>query len=295
MGVQNMAVTKNASPSAPPACALDILETVCWLFCTMVYFTWYNPIGELAKSIDTGDSILQRIDDSLFWMNDYVPYVPHMIFPYVAVYALPLAYILSLSATRGLDLALIRRYFLTQLALITTAFILYLIFPCKTDLLLNATTNKYEYGEDTWIGRLCFRFVHQGISLYVAFPSMHTAHAFSTAAAFQHDNLKGRTVAWILAVATLFSTVMCKGHTPPHLPAGLLLAYAGQKLLFEPLTQCLQQLQVTATWARFYVIAMAPVLFIVLGQKLHDAAGWKADVPAMFGFESNPIVGLYGF
>ena len=153
-----------------------------------------------------------------------------------------------------------------------------------------------RYGADTWIGRLCFQHVHQGISLYVAFPSMHTAHAWSIAAAFSTDNLRGSTAMWALAVTTLFSTCMTKAHHPPHCVAGLALAYAGQKLVFEPLTRNLQQLEpCTATWARFYAATIAPVVLILVGEELHRVSGWSTDVPAMFGFERNPVLGLYGF
>merc|ERR1712072_30257 len=281
-------------PHGPPASALNVMESVCWLFCTMVYFTWYNPIGELSKSWDTGDSVLQRIDDQLSWMDDYVPYVPSMIFPYVLVYAMPVAYLVSLCSSFGFDLGRVRRFFMTQMAMITVAFVLYLAFPCKTDLLLNTATMKYEYNEESWVGRLCYKFVHQGISLYVAFPSMHTAHAFSIAAAFEHDKLRGKSLALALAFITLLSTVMTKAHRPPHLPLGYALAYAGQKLVFDRVDLPSMR-PTTSSWQRFYMVAMAPVLFIVLGRELHRVSGWKTDVPAMFGFESNPVIGLYGF
>merc|ERR1712072_230656 len=271
------------------------MEATSWLFCVMIYFTWYNPIGELAKANDTGDSIFQRIDDELAWMEKLVPHVPAMIFPYVAVYGMPLAYLLSLCHTHGLDIGKVRRFFITQMALITVAFAFYLLCPVRTDLLFNAETGKHEYGAETWIGRLCWKHIHQGISLYVACPSMHTAHAFSIAAAFSHEKLSGSKAAWALAVVTLFSTTMCKAHPPPHLLFGLLVAYAGQKLVFDPLTQRLSSLQPkTDSWQRFYFAAMAPMFFIVAGEYLHNISGWNTDIPAMFGFEANPVLGLYG-
>jgi len=286
---------KKSTTTSPPSCALNVLEAISWLFCTMIYFTWYNPVGELAKTWDNGHSILQQIDEHFSWMEKSVPYVPAMIFPYVAVYAMPVAYLISLCYTRGLDIARARRFFLTQMGLITVAFAIYIMCPVRTDLLWNAETQKHEYGEESWIGRLCFKHVHQGISLYVACPSMHTAHAFSIAAAFAYDKLHGRTMAWALAVITLFSTTMTKAHPPPHLLFGLLLAYAGQRLIFEPLTHHLSTLEPqTSSWRRFYTAAMAPVLFIVAGEQLHRISGWNTDIPAMFGFEANPVLGLYG-
>merc|ERR1712226_1423011 len=99
-----------------PLRAIDSLEAVTWLFVTSIYFTWYNPIGELGKARDTGDSILQRIDDALAWTSDYVPYVPEMIFFYVLVYGMPLAYLVSLAASRGLNMGRVRTFFITQMA-----------------------------------------------------------------------------------------------------------------------------------------------------------------------------------
>merc|ERR1712226_1168885 len=145
-----------------PLRAIDSLEAVTWLFVTSIYFTWYNPIGELGKARDTGDSILQRIDDALAWTSDYVPYVPEMIFPYVLVYLVPLA------ASRGLDMGRVRTFFITQMAMITFSFIVYYFLPCKTDILWNEELGKYEnFSEATLAGRLCVKFVHRGISLYV--------------------------------------------------------------------------------------------------------------------------------
>jgi len=297
MASSSSKLEKTSSSSSPPSTALNALEAASWLFCTMIYFTWYNPVGEIAKSWDNGNSIFMRIDNHLEWMEKLVPYVPAMIFPYVAVYAMPLAYLLSLSiSSHGLDLARVRRFFLTQILLITTAFLIYILAPVRTDLLWNPATQQHEYGAESWIGRLCYKHVHQGISLYVACPSMHTAHAFSIAAAFVADKLHGARLACLLAVVTLFSTTMTKAHPPPHLAFGLLLAYAGHHLIFRPLTHRMSTLShEPATWARFYIMAMAPVAFVVAGEKLHQISGWSTDIPAMFGFESNPVLGLYGF
>jgi len=37
------------------------------------------------------------------------------------------------------------------------------------------------------------------------------------------------------------------------------------------------------------------MFFIVAGEYLHNISGWNTDIPAMFGFEANPVLGLYGF
>lgn len=276
---------------------VDGLEAATWLFVTSIYFTWYNPVGELARARDTSNSLLQRLDDQLSWTSDLVPYVPAMVVPYVLVYAMPLFYLLSMVRSRGLDIARVRAFFLTQMAMITTAFVLYYAFPCKTDLLWNEQKGRYEnYGEDSWLGRLCFKFVHQGISLYVAFPSMHTAHAFSTAMAFAHDHLPATNAMWALAAITLLSTTMTKAHHPPHLAAGLLVAFAVQTMVFQPLMARLSCLRrAPCDRVRLYAIALVPVVFIAVGEKLHEVSGWNTDIPAMFGFESNPVHGLYGF
>lgn len=284
------------SPSKGRSSILDVMEAVSWVLCCSVYFTWYNPVGEFGKMRGVNDSFLQKIDNDFAWMDELIPYVPEFIFPYVAVYVLPLAYILSLYADKGFDLGRVRRFFITQMILITVAFIIFVAFPVRSDYLYNKQTGKHDYREDKWAGKLCYQFVHQGISLYVAFPSMHTAHAFSIAAAFSYDNLKGKTIAQLLAVVTLLSTCFTKAHGPPHLFLGLLLAYAGQTAVFEPLTRRLPMLQKSSpSWMRFYATAAAPVAFILAGEQLHRISGWATDVPAMFGFEANPVLGFYGF
>lgn len=286
---------KNANPNA----LFNYMEIFSWLACTSIYFTFYNPIGELGRKWDlwNGSSPLQIIDDWQSWTADYIPYVPAMIFPYVAVYAMPVVYLVSLISSRGLDIGRVRRFFITQMALITVAFVFYLTMPCRTDILFNEETQTHEYGEDSWIGRLCYKHVHQGISLYVAFPSMHTAHSFSMAMAFAEDNLTGVSAAWILAICTLFSTLTTKAHFPPHLAAGLLLAFLAQRFVFNAITRNLRNFSrvVVSSWVGFYVAALAPVAFFAVGEKLHSVSGWKTDIPAMFGFERNPVAGLYGF
>lgn len=275
-----------------PAWAVDSTETLSWLFCTSIYFTWYNPIGELAKmrGVDYSDVLHNHFS----WIDKAIPYMPWMIIPYVAVYAMPTLFILSTIATRGLDMDVVRRFFITQIFLISVAFVCYLAVPVQTDLLYNAETGKHEYG-DSLAGRLCFKFVHQGISLFVACPSMHTAHSFSIAAAFAHCRLKGTSWMKALAMITLVSTVGCKGHRAIHLPFGLLLALCGHRLVYCWLARHLTSAAPSSLSLRFYVAALAPVLFIIAGEHLHRLSGWNTDVPAMFGFESNPVHGLYGF
>merc|ERR1712066_557330 len=56
----------------------------------------------------------------------------------------------------GIDMDVIRRFFITQLVLISMAFLCYLTFPVQTDLLLNEKTGEHEYGESI-AGRLCYK------------------------------------------------------------------------------------------------------------------------------------------
>ena len=97
---------------------------------------------------------------------------------------------------------------------------------------------------------------------------MHTAHAFSIAAAFAADELAGKTPAAALAVVTLFTTCMTKAHGPPHLALGLLLAAAGHYAVFRPLGRRLGALRPErcgGSWLRFYGATVAPVAFIAAG------------------------------
>jgi hypothetical protein len=278
---------------------LNKMEAVCWFFCTCVYFTWYNPIGEIGKANMpdhiNNPSLLMRVDQYLSWMDDLVPYMPWLVIPYIAVYAMPAMYLVSLCWTHGLDMAKVRRFFITQMCMITTAFAIYILCPVRTNLIEDAESGRQAALDKSWISQLCIKFVHQGISLYVASPSMHTAHAFSVAAAFSADKLRGSLLAWVLAIITLASTCGTKAHTPPHLAFGLALAAIAQVAVFQTLTRHLRLLQPKSnSWLRFYAIAAAPLAFIVVGEELHRISGWNTDLPAMFGFETNPVRGLYG-
>merc|ERR1719433_1014328 len=96
---------------------------------------------------------------------------------------------MAVLAKHGWDLGKFRRFFATQMLLITLAFSCYYFLPVKTNLLWDEQTQTYDIGGNSWIHELNFKFVHQGISEYVACPSMHTAHSWSVAFAFSEQSL----------------------------------------------------------------------------------------------------------
>jgi len=277
---------------------IDTVEVISWLFCTCVYFTFYNPIGELGKlrGVEYTEWIHPQSGPGK-WIEENTPLIPWMVFPYIAVYAMPLVYIFAVLAKYGWDMGKMRRFFATQMLLITMAFTCYYWFPVQTDLLWNEETQKHDIGGDTWIHHLNFKFVHQGISLFVACPSMHTAHSWAVALAFTRQKLPWTRFMQFLAAITIVSTLTTRAHHPPHLGFGIAFAFFGQYCM-----ECMERNQLFERenekmnpWVRFYASALAPMAFLAVGQYLHDISGWKTDIPAMFGFESNPVLGLYGF
>jgi len=274
---------------------VDSVETLAWFFCTCVFFTFYNPIGELGKArgLDYGP-LFHPNEGWLYELDRAIPLIPEFVFPYVAAYALPLVWLGSLLYTRGLDMGAIRRFFLTQMALITVAFFVFYNFPVRTNLF-----EQYDLDvKDTWIHQLNYKFVHQGISLYVSVPSMHNAHAWSVALAFYHDKLPGTLLALVMAVVTCFSTIFTRPHHVSHVPLGVALGLLGHFGMYARLGRALAPAKSAVgpqSWARFYAALLAPAVFVAAGTHLETVSGWKTDIPAMFGFESNPIVGFYGF
>ena len=254
-------------------------EMLSLLLCTSVLFTFYNPVGELARQWRSeGPSVFERIDAEFDWMTAKIPYVPSFVVPYVLVYAMPALYLAAHVDKHGLGkIAAARRFFFHQMALIVAAFALYLAFPTETDLI-----PAERAAPSTAMSKVCVDFVHKGISQYVACPSMHVAHAASIAMAFRADGLRGASFAKAMAHITYASTLLTKAHPLPHIFFGFLLALGAHAArdLFKCATEPAQ-----GTWVRGYAAAVLPVVFLAVGHELHELAGWQANVPAMFGFE----------
>lgn len=272
----------------------NVMETISWLFCTCVLFTCYNPVGELAKARGVEFSHIVHPE----FLEPYVraiPLIPEFVFVYIAVYPMPIFFLLSLTYVYGLDMGKIRRFFTVQMFLIVIAFIAFYAFPVHSDLLWNEETQTHDIGGDTWLHKFNFQFVHQGISHWVCFPSMHCAHSWGIALAFWFYKLPGASMMQLLAILTLASTIFTKPHHPPHLPAGVALAYLGQLLLNALEERRFLELKEGHSWTRFYMSLFLPAVFLALADYLHRISGWTTDVPAMFGFESLNKIGLYGF
>jgi len=252
-------------------------------------------VGELAAT--RGVEYSAYVDGWTAEWDQHIPVIPHFVFPYIAVYFEPVIALVVMWTCLENPIGAVRRFYLTQIALIFAAFACYLAFPVRTDLLADPTTGELNMGGEGWLYELNYRFVHQGISLYVACPSMHNAHAFSIAAAFNAMNLPGKTLMKIMAVLTLFSTIFTKGHPPPHVPLGALLGLALHNRLFMTMqqNQTLEATKSIPTWARIVALTTLPVVFFAVGQYLEDISGWHTNIPKMLGFEFQETVGVYGF
>jgi len=276
----------------------NTIEVASWLICTCIYFTFYNPVGELGKQrgVDYSDWVHPK-SGPLHWLEVNCPLIPWMVFPYIAVYAMPFIYPFALIAKYGWDMGKLRRFYLTQMILITVAFTCYYLFPVQTNLLWDEETQSFDIGGDSWIHELNFKFVHQGISFWVACPSMHTAHSWSIAFAFTQQELPLTRLMQFLAAITIVSTLTTRAHHPPHVGFGIILAVLGHLVMQNMAQQKLFEKtnEKVSPWIRFYAATLAPLAFLSVGQHLHNISGWKTDIPAMFGFESNPVLGLYGF
>jgi hypothetical protein len=153
--------------------------------------------------------------------------IPHFVLPYMMVYLLPAAFLIQVIRYKGLDMALIRKFFAVQMFMICIAFACYLAFPLKFDIMSDRETGLIDVDiSSTWLHRLNFQFIHQGISKNVSCPSMHNAHAWAIALAFNYSKLPGSNVAIALALITAPATIFTKAHGPPHLLVGILLAFA---------------------------------------------------------------------
>ena len=147
----------------------------------------------------------------------------------------------------------------------------------------------------TWIHKLNYQFIHQGISMYVSCPSMHNGHAWAIALAFYSCNLPGYTFALALSMITAPATIFTKAHGPPHLLVGILLAFV---IHFKVFTKIDLSGKVNDR-LRLALALAVPVVFHLVGMKLAELSGWEVDVPAMFGLNHRIPggfrLGVYGF
>lgn len=275
---------------------VDLLEGISWCLCTCILFCYYNSVGELAAT--RGVEYSTYVDGWTAEWDQQIPVIPHFVFPYIAVYAEPILALVVMWNYVENPIGTIRRFYFTQIALIFAAFACYYAFPVRTDLLTDPTTGELNIGGEGWLYELNYRFVHQGISLYVACPSMHNAHAFSIAAAFNALNLPGKTLMKIMAVLTVFSTIFTKGHPPPHVPLGALLGLLMHYKLFVTMEQnrTMETTKRIPAFMRILALTICPVVFFAVGQYLEEVSGWHTDIPKMLGFEfTESYVGVYGF
>lgn len=178
----------------PRASWTDIAESVSLLLSTCLMFTWYNAVGELASQ--RGLDYAWVFDKWSYDFDRSLPLIPHFVFPYIAVYAMPAAFLILCVRKFGYDMGIIRRFFAVQMLLITIAFAFYYIFPVKTDIITNPETGEIDVDiSSTWVHRLNYSFIHQGISMWVASPSMHCGHSSSIAFAFTMLELPYKRVA----------------------------------------------------------------------------------------------------
>lgn len=125
----------------------------------MILFTWYNAIGELASR--RGLDYAWVIDAYTYDFDRSLPLVPEFVFAYLAVYALPAAFLIMTVRRYGYDMGIIRRFFATQMVMILMAFFFYYVFPTKTDLITSPVTGEIDVDiSSTWIHRLNYRFIH---------------------------------------------------------------------------------------------------------------------------------------
>jgi hypothetical protein len=209
---------------------------------------------------------------------------------------MPAAFLIQVIRYKGLDMALIRKFFAVQMFMICIAFACYMAFPLKFDIITDRETNMIDVDiSSTWLHRLNYQFIHQGISQYVSCPSMHNAHAWAIALAFSQNKLPGSNLALALACITAPATIFTKGHGPPHLLVGILFGFAAHHKVFTKIDLSGKM----SDKVRLALSLLVPVVFHFFGIYLAKVSGWENDVPAMFGLNHRIPggfrLGVYGF
>jgi len=272
----------------------DYAEAFSWLTCSILMFTWYNAVGEIASQ--RGVDWAPVVDGATYNFDRSLPVIPHFVLPYMMVYLMPAAFLIQTIRYKGLDMGMVRKFYSVQMAMILIAFACYMAFPLRFDIITNRETGEIDVDiSSTWLHRLNYQFIHQGISMWVSCPSMHNAHAWAIALAFREHRLPGWKAAIALAIITAPATIFTKAHGPPHVKAGIVLAFLVHFMVYNKINL---QGQVNNK-VRLALAVAVPIAFHFIGMYLAKVSGWEVDVPAMFGLNHRIPggfrLGVYGF
>jgi len=243
------------------------LEAGIWLASMMIYFLWYNAVGELTK--------LRGVDYTEYFITSLDLKIPPFcvfIIPYVGIYALPVAYLLVVWKSRALDVTLIRRAFSARFVMITLAYLAFYylpvsIGPIAAPFVAGGAHNIFEH----W----ALQFVHKGMSQFCALPSMHVANVWFDSYVWNTQKLPGGTLIRIFAWLQFPATIGTRAHLLLDLPAGVVMAEVCVRCVYWPL----ERRQAFATPRSLSTSLLALSLIVPLAlyaglQHLNTITGW---------------------
>jgi hypothetical protein len=70
----------------------DYAEAGAWLLSSVLMFTWYNAVGEIASK--RGVDWAPIVDGATYEFDRSLPLVPHFVIPYMMVYLMPAAFLI---------------------------------------------------------------------------------------------------------------------------------------------------------------------------------------------------------
>ena len=274
------------------------VEIFAWNLCMLFYGFLYNPIGELAAA--------RNVDYSIYICTEWdsmVPVVPFMVVPYFLVYFIPGVYTMGTLWSQGIlrSLGPVRRYFFTQILVMTICYILYIVFPTSIESIsmrdqppiISTLIDSNGEGVGGIMATLAdhfalmnYRFVHQHMTLYCACPSMHVSLTLCMAFVHYKESVVGWTWAVLGAIVTFFSTVLTRAHYILDVPFGMMVACLMYQCIYLPLRSLnLQNIKgLLSKNTHLAMCAIFPALILIVNEYLSNIAGMRTDFIRMMFF-----------
>jgi hypothetical protein len=262
---------------------LDWVEAVAWMVALCSFFLAYNAIGELAamRGVDYTEYIKTDYDA-------YVPCVPFLVLPYILVYIVPFYYYAERIARGRFNLNIVRCGLATQMVMLFLGYLVFYFFPVQISPI-------QDYPRDnSWLHNLNWAFVHDGMTTFCAFPSMHVSNCYiAWYLARMHkeeDRPYGTNIVFLLAVMQFFTTVGTRAHYLLDLPVGFAFAWVLNKYMMQPLFRRYGQSEVPhklpfGSGVRLLLCIVLPALAFYTKVRIEAATGWG-------GLDFYKILGL---
>ena len=164
------------------------------------------------------------------WLDERVPLVPLMVFPYMIAWVYPLFLVGGLVAKEEVGVVVVRRIVVSALLLELVCYALWIAFPVK----FSMRVDEAELAALGWLGSLV-RLNYENATAWHACPSFHIAGPWLFFRAAQLYRIRFVRTLLFVFIAIALSTVTIRIHYVLDIAGGLLVSEAAYRFVLLPL------------------------------------------------------------